>query len=248
MQLDIVRQKRRFELLDKSSRNEVLKINAFFGKYEMRFMGKVKKVFTYYDTPNFDLYKSGIALFRTDIGKSHTLTMTLERLYSEDNRKLQTYRNKKEVLEIGKHDSLLKHLDFLRNSFLDMFNSSLSFDADFLLKKLRRTYIISTISHEYRSTDGIGLKATYSFDFDTFFNYETNIKKQGYYLTIYQHSKESTDEDFTNLISKLVRYCKSITPIKESKVEIARKVTVIPATDMSKIVNKKDKKKNKKKK
>lgn len=247
MQLDIVRQKRRFELLDKSSRKEVLKINAFFGKYEMRFIGKVKKVYTYYDTPNFDLYKSGIALFRTDIGKMHTLTMTLERLYSEDNRKLQTYRNKKEVLEIGKYDSILKHLDFLRNSFLDMFNSSLSFDADFLLKKLQPTYVISTISHEYRSTDGIGLKATYSFDFDTFINYETNIKKQGYYLTIYQHSKENTDDDFTNLISKLVRYCKSITPIKESKIAIARKVTVIPPVDMSKLKNKKDDKKKKKK-
>lgn len=243
MQLDIVRQKRRFELLDKTSRKEVLKVNAFFGKYEMRFMGKVKKIYTYYDTPNFDLYKSGIALFRTDIGKTHTLTMTLERLYNEDNRKLQTYRNKKEVIEIGKYDNILKHLDFLRNSFLDMFNSSLSFDADFLLKKLHTTYIISTISHEYRSTDGIGLKATYSFDFDTFINNETKIKKQGYYLTIYQHSKESTDGDFDNLISKLTRYCKSLMPIKESKVAIARKVTVLPPTDLSKLTNKKDIKK-----
>lgn len=245
MQLDIVRQKRRFELLDNSSRNEVLKINAFFGKYEMRFLGKVNKVYTYYDTPNFDLYKSGIALFRTDIKKSHTLTMTLERLYSEDNRKLQTYRNKKEVLEIGKFDSIFKHLDFLRNSFLDMFNSSIGFDADFLLKKLRPTYVINTISHEYRSTDGIGLKATYSFDFDRFINYETGIKKQGHYLTIYQHSKESTDNDFENLISKLVRYCKSITPIKESKIAIARKVTVIPPVDTSKNAKKDDKKKKK---
>ena len=249
MQLDIVRQKRRFELLDKSSRKDVLAVNAFFGRYEMTFKGKIKKVFTYYDTPNYDLYKSGIALFRTDIGKSHTLTMTLERLYSEDNRKLQTYRNRKEVLEIGKFDNILKHLDFLRNSFLDMFNSSINFDPDFLLKKLQVTYVISTISHEYRSTDGIGLKATYSFDFDTFINHETKIKQQGYYLTIYQHSKESTDDDFTDLISKLVRYCKSITPIKESKIAIARKVTVIPPTDMSKLKGKKkdDKKKKKNK-
>lgn len=249
MQYDIVRQKRRFELLDKTGRKDVLAVNAFFGKYEMAFKGKIKKVYTYYDTPNFDLYKSGIALFKTDISKNHTLTMTLERLYSEDNRKLQTYRNKKEVLEVGKFDHPLKHLDFLRNSFLDMFNSSLSFDPDFLLKKLRTTYVISTISHEYRSTDGIGLKATYSFDFDTFINYETKIKQQGYYLTIYQHSKESTDADFDNLISKLVRYCKSITPIKESKIAIARKITVIPPADMSKLKNnKKDNKKSKGKK
>lgn len=228
MQYDIVRQKRRFEMLDKSGRKDVLAVNAFFGKYEMTYLGKFKKIYTYYDTENYDLYKSGIALFRTDIGKKHTLTMTLERLYSEDNRKLQSYRNKKEVIDIGAFDSIFKHLDFLRNSFLDMFNSSLSFDADFLLKKLRTTYVITTISREYRSSNGIGLKATYSFDHDTFFNNETKIKKEGDYLTIYQHSKESTDDEWTNLISKLTRYCKAITPIKESKIAIARKVTIPP--------------------
>lgn len=243
MQYDIIRQKRRFELIDKTGRKDVLAVNAFFGRYEMNYLGKFKKIYTYYDTENFDLYKSGIALFRTDIGKTHTLTMTLERLYSEDNRKLQTYRNKKEVLEIGPRDSLLKHMDFLKNSFLDMFNSSLSFDAEFLLKKLRVTYIITTISKEYRSTSGIGLKATYSFDHDIFFNNETKIKKEGDYLTIYQHSKEATDEEWTNLISKLIRYCKAITPIKESKIAIARKLTVLPPVDMTKFKDTKKKKK-----
>lgn len=212
-------------MLDKSSIKDVLGMNAFFGRYEMTYMGKVKKTFTYYDTENLDLYKSGIALFRTDINNSHTLTMTLERLYSEDNRKLQTYRSKKNVIEIGKLDSIFKHKDFLRNSFLDMFNSSLSFDADFLLQKLRTTYTITTISKEYRSTSGVGLKCTYSFDEDSFFNHETNIKQRGDYLTIYQHSKENTDDEWDNLISKINRYCKSLTPIKESKVAIARKVT-----------------------
>lgn len=225
MQYDIVRQKRRFEMLDKSSRKDVLKMNAFFGRYDLTFLGKKKKVYTYYDTANLDLFKSGIALFRTDIGKMHTLTMTLERLYNEDNRKLQTYRNKKNVIDIGKFDSIFKHTDFLRNSFLDMFNSSISFDPDFLLKKLRLTYVITTQSYEYRATNGVGLKVTYSFDQDNFYNSETNAKVKGDYLTVYQHSKSETDDEFANLISKLIRYCKSLTPIKESKIEIARRLT-----------------------
>ena len=231
MQYDIVRQKRRFEMLDKSSMKDVLNMNAFFGRYDMRFIGKIKKVYTYYDTKNHDLYKSGIALFRTDIGKMHTLTMTLERLYNEDNRKLQTYRHKKNVLEIGNFDSIFKHMDFLRNSFLDMFNSSISFDPDFLLNKLQTTHVINTLSHEYRATNGVGLKVTYSFDQDKFYNSETKAKNQGDYLTIYQHSKAETDEEFADLISKTVRYCKSLTPIKESKVEIARKLTSIQAIE-----------------
>ena len=248
MQYDIVRQKRRFELLDKSTRKDVLEINAFFRKYDMRYVGKFKKIYTYYDTKNLDLYKSGIALFRTDIGKLHTLTMTLERLYSEDNRKLQTYRNKKNVINIGKFDSLEKHKDFLRNSFLDMFNSSISFDPDFLLKSLHQTYIINTTSMEYRATNGIGLKTTYSFDEDVFYNNETKIREKGDYLTIYQHSKESTDEDFADLISKLIRYCKSLTPIKESKIAIARRVTVLPPPKpLAEKIKEESKKKKKKK-
>lgn len=225
MKYDLVRQKRRFEMLDKSSRKDVLKMNSFFKKYDIVFFGKKKKVYTYYDTGNMDLYKSGIALFKTDIDKSHVLTMTLERLYSEDNRKLQTYRNKKDVIEIGKFDSIFKYKDFLRNSFLDMFNSSINFDPDFLLKKLGVTYIITTNAYEYRATTSAGLKLTYSFDQDIFYNATTKATVKGDYLTVYQHSKSETDEDFSNLISKLIRYCKSLTPIKESKIEIARRLT-----------------------
>lgn len=247
MKYDIVRQKRRFEMLDKSSMRDVIKMNAFFGKYDMRLLGVKKKRFTYYDTDKLDLFKSGIALFRTDIGKTHTLTMTLERLYFEDNRKLQSYRNKKNVLEIGKFDSIFKHMDFLRNSFQDMFNSSLSFDPDFLLKKLNITYVIDTVAEEYRSTDGIGLKTTYSFDKDTFYNNETKAKEKGYYLTIYQHSKEHTDDDFANLISKLTRYCKSLTPIKESKIDIARRLTSHKAvSEKQRLIDEKKKNKGKK--
>lgn len=245
MQYDLIRQKRRFEMLDKSSIKDVLKMNSFFKRYQMNYLGKVKKTFTYYDTDNLDLYKSGIALFRTDKGKEHTLTMTLERLYSEDNRKLQTYRSKKNVLEIGQFDSIFKHTDFLRNSFLDMFNSSINFDPDFLLKKLQITYVITTLAREYRSTSGVGLKCTYSFDEDTFYNPQTKIKQKGDYLTIYQHSKQETDDEWENLISKINRYCKSLTPIKESKIAIARKVTS-PQVQLAKSTKQTDKKKGKK--
>ena len=131
---------------------------------------------------------------------------------------------------------------------MDMFNSSINFDPDFLLKGLHVTYTINTISQEYRSTNGVGLKATYSFDQDTFFNSETKIKQKGDYLTVYQHSKANTDEEFDNLISKLERYCKSLTPIKESKIAIARHVTVPAPTNLDTKNNKNNKfnKKNKK--
>ena len=227
MRYDIVRQKRRYEMFDKSSKREVLQLIKFFGRYQIRNDGKVNKQYIYYDTDNLDLFKSGIALFRTIINGKHTLTMTLERLYNEDNKRLQSYSNKRNEIEIESRSSIFDYPEFLRNSFNNMFDSFVNLDPDYLLKKLKLTYSISTVSYEYKIINGTGLKATLSFDKDKYIDHWTKRKASSWYLTVYQHSRENTDEEYANLISKLERYCKSLTRIKESKVEIARTRTKI---------------------
>ncbi len=227
MRYDIVRQKRRYEMFDKSSKREVLQLIKFFGRYQIRNDGKVNKQYIYYDTDNLDLFKSGIALFRTIINGKHTLTMTLERLYNEDNKRLQSYSNKRNEIEIESRSSIFDYPEFLRNSFKNMFDSFVNLDPDYLLKKLKLTYSISTVSYEYKIINGTGLKATLSFDKDKYIDHWTKRKASSWYLTVYQHSRENTDEEYANLISKLERYCKSLTRIKESKVEIARTRTKI---------------------
>ena len=64
-------------------------------------------------------------------------------------------------------------------------------------------------------------------------------------LTIYQHSGIKTDEAFEDLISKLIRYCKELTPIKDTKIMIARKITV-PKIEPVKFTKKELEKKKKK--
>ena len=103
MRYDIVRQKRRYEMLDKSSKKEVLNLIDFFGRYQVRNDGRISKQYIYYDTDNLDLYKSGIALFRTIINGKHTLTMTLERLYNEG---LQPHSSKHNQISIDPRDSI----------------------------------------------------------------------------------------------------------------------------------------------
>lgn len=227
MRYDIVRQKRRYEMFDKNSGKEVMDLINFFGRYQVRNDGRVDKQYIYYDTDNFDLYKSGIALFRTIVNGKHTLTMTLERLYNEDNSYLQTYSNKHNEINLEPRDSIFTYPEFLRNSFRNMFDSSLNLDPDYLLKKLRLTYNIQTTSHEFKLINGTGLKATLSFDYDSYLDHLTKRKASGMFLTIYQHSREDTNEEYENLISKIERYCKTLTPIKESKVELARSKTKI---------------------
>lgn len=241
MRYDIVRQKRRYEMLDKNSKKEVLQLIEFFGRYQMRNDGRIFKQYIYYDTDNLDLYKSGIALFRTVVNGKHKLTMTLERFYNEDNKHLQTYSNKRNEIEIEPRDSIFQYPEFLRNSFKNMWDGFLNLDPDYLLKKLKITYSIDTTSYEYKLINGTGLKATLSFDSDKYNNHIENRKASSLFLTVYQHSREETNEEYENLISKIERYCKSLTRIKVSKIDLARaKTKVIPKETT-------DKKKSKKK-
>ncbi len=222
--LDIIRQKRRFEMFSEKTMPKVLELNAFFGKYHMHFDEKIKKTFTYYDTPNYDLEKSNIVLYKTQIGNFTELNMATEKISSTFRYSIRT-NYKHFSKRIKSHDSILKHKDFLIDSFKAMFMSSLNFDPEFLLKKIQPAYIIKTVSREYRSTNGTGLKITYSFDKDKYTNLYKKLTVNGNILTIYQHSNADTDASFEDLISKLERYLKELTATSETKIMIARRLT-----------------------
>lgn len=243
--LDIIRQKRRFVMFNDKSKDKVLELNSFFGKYIMEFEEKIKKTFTYYDTDNHDLQKSNIVLYKTQIGNFTELNMATEKITSTYRFSMRT-NFKHFTKQIKQHDTLMKHKDFLMDSFANMFLSSINFDSEFLMRKLKPVYQIKTVSTEYRSINVTGLKITYSFDEDIYTNNYTNTTTRAHILTIYQHSKENTDPAFEDLISKLTRYCKELTPTKETKIMIARRVT-IPKVEPQKIVDTKDKKKDKNK-
>ena len=223
--LDKIRQKRRFEMFNAKSKEKVLELNSFFGKYIMHFEEKIEKVFTYYDTPNHDLQKSNIVLYKTQIGNFTELNMATEKVNSTFRYTVRT-NYKHFTKPIKPHDSILKHKEFLIDNFTNMFMSSINFDPEFLMKKLQIAYVIKTTSMEYRSLNISGLKITYSFDSDIYTNNFNNQVVKSNILTIYQHSAENTDEDFENLIGKLIRYCKELTPTQETKIMIARRMTV----------------------
>ena len=241
MRYDIVRQKRRYEMLDKKAKNEVMNMLDFFGRYQIRDDGKVFKQYIYYDTDNLDLYKSGIALFRTVINGKHSLTMTLEKLYNEDNKFLQSYSNKRNEIDIEPRNSIFDYPDFLRNSFKNMWDGFLNLDPDYLLKKLKLAYTIETESSEYKLINGTGLKATLSFDSDKYLNHENKRKASSLFLTVYQHSRENTNDEYENLLSKLEKYCKSLTRIQDSKIELARTYTKPVAKESPQNKNRREK-------
>ena len=222
---DIIRKKERFEMFNDRSREKVLELNKFFGKHIMHFEEKIKKTFIYYDTPDHDLEKSNIVLYKTQIGNMCELNMATEKVNEAGFRYTLRTHYKHFLIPIKPHDSLLKHKDFLIDSFTSMFLSSINFDPEFLMKRLQPTYNIETTSLEYRSMNVTGLKITYSFDKDKYTNLTTKIAVEDNVLTIYQHSSQSTDEAFDDLIGKLSRYCKELTQTNETKIMIARRLT-----------------------
>ncbi len=224
--IDVIRQKRRFEMFNRDSKNRVLELNSFFGKYIMHFEERINKTFTYYDTPNHDLEKSNIVLYKTQIGSFCELNMATEKVSSTHRYSVRT-NYKHFTKQIKPHDSILKHKEFLINSFTEMFMSSINFDPEFLMRKLQVAYTIKTKSTEYRSMNVTGLKITYSFDEDIYTNYFNNLIATANILTIYQHSDTRTDEDFENLMGKLARYCKELTPTNDTKIMIARRITTM---------------------
>lgn len=245
--LDIIRQKRRFEMFSEKTKEKVLELNSFFGKYNMHFEDKIKKRFTYYDTPNNDLQKSNIVLYKTQIGNFTELNMATERINT--NFKYTVRTNYKHFTKLIKpHDKILKHKEFLIDNFKAMFLSSINFDPEFLMQKLQVAYVIETTSLEYRSANVTGLKITYSFDKDIYTNMFNNQKVNANILTIYQHSAPKTDEDFEDLISKLTRYLKELTPTNDTKIMIARRMTATKAEPITKEKLEKMKKNLKKKK
>lgn len=224
-QLEIIKQKRRFYMFSEKTKASVLEVNAFFRKYTMGFEEKIKKRFIYYDTPEHDLQKSNIVLFKTIIGKFCELNFATEKLSSTSYYTLRTKYKHFKTDEIKANESPLRYKTFLIESFKSMFMSSLGFDPEFLLKRLRPMYLIETTSMEYRSTNITGLKITYSFDKDVYTNFENNVKATENILTIYQHSGENTNQDFDDVVNKLTHYCKELTPTNETKIMIARNLT-----------------------
>lgn len=241
--IDKITQMRNFEMFNQNSKDKVLELNSFFGKYIMHFQDKFTKIYTYYDTPNRDLEKSNIVVYKLQVGNTCELHMETEK--SNSTLRYTIRKNEKHFVKTIKHyDSILKHKQFLIDNFSNMFMSSIIFDPEFLFKKLQVAYIIKTESTEYRSMNITGLKITYSFDLDTYFNPTNKVKVKDHNLIIYQHSSEKTNADFEDLISKLARYCKELTPTEDTKIVRARKLTS-NKIEFKKVVKKPDQTKKK---
>lgn len=219
-----IRDKIRFEMMNKDTYKKILSLNAFFNRYVITYSGTFNHSYIYYDTENKDLEKSGISLFKEIKKNSCNLIMARMSLAGEKS-VLERLANLKFSTPIGVNESLTKKMEFMTNSFQEMFAGSINFDAEYLLLKLTRSYEINTNGVEYKLFNGSGLKVKILFDFDKYKSYYTGREVEAYLATFYQLSNKETDPFFKDVVGKLVRYCKELTDAEIHKTDIIRRKT-----------------------
>lgn len=229
--LDQERNKKRFEMFDKNTYKKVLALNAFFGKYVIQYETSYNRHYIYYDTENRDLEVSGVSIFKQIRGSRCELVIARSSVEGQS-KILERLNGRKYSTPIGVKESPLKKIDFLKDHFKDMFAYAVEFDPEYLLRKINPVYTIDTSSVEYKLFNGVGLKVRFVFDHDEYYNAYTSRRNSADMLTLYQLSNESTDEAFFDVVSKLERYCKELSPAPDHKTTILyAKTKEIPKQD-----------------
>ena len=229
--LNEVRNKKRFEMFDKNTLKKVLELNAFFDRYVIQYEDSYGRSYVYYDTPAKDLEISGISIFKQIRGGKCELFIARSSVEGQS-KILERLNGRKYSTPIGINESPLKKMEFLVAHFKDMFAYSVEFDPEYLLRKLKVAYTIDTKTTEYKLFNGVGLKVRFAFDHDDYYNSYTGRKNSAELLTLYQLSNESTDEAFFDVVSKLERYCKELSPAADHKTTILyAKTKELPKVD-----------------
>ena len=217
--IDVERNKKRFEMFDKKTIRKVLALNAFFERYVFSYDKSYSRNYVYYDTAEQDLGRSGISIFK-ELREGKCELFIARSSVEGQSKILERLNGRKYSIPIGPTESPIKKMSFLSEHFKDMFAYAVEFDPEYLLRRLQTAYTIKTETMEYRVSNGFGLKARIAFDHDEYFNAYTGRKNSAELMTLYQLSGEQTDEAFFDLISKLERYCKELSPAPDHKTTV----------------------------
>ena len=218
--------------VSKHPADAVLEKIRLFANYEIGKKERFKRKTTYLDTPSNNLGAVNL-LLSVDLinGKGE---ITLERnLENEKNvkyiRLLETYQRSK---PFSSNDTIEENIPFLRDSLRSFFSQPLDFDADHLFKKVIPTYIIESENESYKIVNFSGFKCWVTIENTTFINASNGRKNYVTYVKV-KKAEDSKENDMQDFISKLEKYCKSITKLNKTKysecVRLTRDIDIIIA-------------------
>ncbi len=222
--LDVLDLQRRYYVFDKSTFKTFIKMCNGFTAYTLEGPTKSTSTDIFYDSDKRILEENGLLLRKRIQGAKSIIKLkrrfsTPQDFYSDALRK---HEREKEVLT---KEPLSKHFFFLNNALNSMYTTSLNFDPDKLFEQMRVILTIDIKETSYKVFGAGGLKASINHDVLKFHNYQTKRKNVCELIQVKMLSADSTLPYFQDFITKIEKHCKEIFYTKDSRYEIAQRLT-----------------------
>lgn len=195
--------------------------------------------FTFYDTPDNLLTKTGILLYRTTENNENYFKMEkLSFLPSVSRiRKTELF-----MLKVARGDTPKHQAFYLINGITEMFSTHFYIDLENVIKAVVPKMHIDIVGKAYKGVRGDGFKCLVEFQKVTYKNLVTKKKFKNSELTVTQNCSQNFDSSFEEFLITLERYCKDILPQKTTRYDLGMRMTQISEKPT---ITKEDKKKAK---
>lgn len=227
--LNIFKLERRYTVFSPKTYKKLQDLISSMTTYTMDALEKRKLTDYYYDDKEGLLLKNEL-LLRKRVYSDKAEIKIKRRYFQEEYQYTDNLRSHEREKEIDKHSYLSDHFFFLNNALNSMFSNNLQFDPDKLFAEVR---VVMTIEakQETRKIFGYGgLKIEFRHEDLKVFNKITNRKNKTETIQFKLLSSDETLPLFDDFIKKIEKHCKEIFYTRDSKHEIAYKITRPPLT------------------
>lgn len=222
--LDIFQLKRRYTTFDDKSINKLMKALLAMTTYSMDEPVQKKVEEYYYDSQANLLQENGIYLVKRVTDKDAMLKIGRIH-YDKQYFYMDRIREKDRQEIIPRGDKLSDHYFFLSNALNSMFSNALKFDTDKLFEKTHTIMRMEMKQTERYMLGYGGLKMIFRYEKLSFENYATHRKNNTNLVQFKLVSGDETLPVFEEFIRRLEKYCKEIFLTKESRLELALRMT-----------------------
>ena len=222
--LNIFKLERRYSVFDEKTYQRLIKLLETMTTYTMDLPIHSRLTDYYYDN-EANLLEKNELLLRRRVWRNKAELKIKRRYFAPEYFYSDNLRSHEREREIGINDPLSKHYFFLNNALNSMFSNNLQFDPDKLFEQMRVIMVIK-IEQETRKLFGYGgLKVEVRREKLKIENRQTRRKNKTELIQFKLLSSDDTLPIFDDFIKRVERHCKEIFYTKDSKFEIAYRMT-----------------------
>lgn len=223
--MHILKIERRYFVFDKHTIKHLLEKIKNLGTYSLDTKPTKKKLLDlYFDSPNKLLEENGLILRKRIFGSKSVLKLK-RRFAMPEFFYYDGIRQHEREKEIATSDPLSKHFFFLNNALSSMYSSGLKIDTDNIFRSLE---VILTIKHRhkiYKVFGYGGLKLEVRHQKLYIKNFQTKRKNYTEIIEIKMISSDNTYQLFEDFIKRIEKHCKEIVYTKDSRLDMALRLT-----------------------